>query len=211
MSGLIGSLKEKKVGYVELIYDLIFVYVIGRNNALLHNFESGFVEPGSFAAYIMTTLAVIRIRICSACSSAMACSMITSLTAKKKYQQARVYVPAHPYHFRHEQYHQRAGIHAGRRDQPGVEGNFPDRFFSSVLWFPVFAGIQVREGEGYRRYSELCLRAAGIGIVFIALMFLLKSNMALNIAVSVAFAFSMFLLIYCYGKRIKVSERRDEK
>ena len=24
--------KEKKVEYVELIYDLIFVYIIGRNN-----------------------------------------------------------------------------------------------------------------------------------------------------------------------------------
>ena len=33
--------KEKKVEYVELIYDLIFVYVVGRNNALLHIFENG--------------------------------------------------------------------------------------------------------------------------------------------------------------------------
>ncbi len=27
--------KEKKVGYLELIYDLIFVFIIGRNNSLL--------------------------------------------------------------------------------------------------------------------------------------------------------------------------------
>lgn len=53
--------KEKKVEYVELIYDLIFVYIIGRNNSLLHNFSNGFVDPGSFLAYIMTTLAVIQI------------------------------------------------------------------------------------------------------------------------------------------------------
>ena len=53
--------KEKKVEYIELIYDLIFVYVIGRNNSLLHNFAGGFVAPAYFGAYIMTTLAVIQI------------------------------------------------------------------------------------------------------------------------------------------------------
>ena len=53
--------KEKKVEYVELIYDLIFVYVIGRNNQLLHNFENGFVAWPAFLAYIMTTLAIIQI------------------------------------------------------------------------------------------------------------------------------------------------------
>ena len=53
--------KEKKVEYVELIYDLIFVYIIGRNNSLLHNFSNGFVVPSAFLAYIMTTLAVIQI------------------------------------------------------------------------------------------------------------------------------------------------------
>ena len=53
--------KEKKVEYVELIYDLIFVYIIGRNNALLHNFENGFVAWPAFMAYVMTTLAVIQI------------------------------------------------------------------------------------------------------------------------------------------------------
>ncbi|MBQ1490022.1 MAG: low temperature requirement protein A [Eubacterium sp.] len=53
--------KEKKVEYVELIYDLIFVYMIGRNNALLHVFSNGFIDPKYFLAYIMTTLAVIQI------------------------------------------------------------------------------------------------------------------------------------------------------
>ncbi len=53
--------KEKKVEYAELIYDLIFVYIIGRNNLLLHNFSNGFVVPTAFMAYIMTTLAVIQI------------------------------------------------------------------------------------------------------------------------------------------------------
>jgi low temperature requirement protein LtrA len=52
---------EKKVEYIELIYDLIFVYIIGRNNALLHIVEGGFVAWPAFMAYLMTTLAVIQI------------------------------------------------------------------------------------------------------------------------------------------------------
>ena len=57
----IEDIKEKKVEYIELIYDLIFVYVIGRNNKLLQHFENGFVKPESFAIYIVFTLAVIQI------------------------------------------------------------------------------------------------------------------------------------------------------
>ncbi|MBQ6265065.1 MAG: low temperature requirement protein A [Clostridia bacterium] len=53
--------KEKKVEYIELIYDLIFVYIIGRNNILLHHTQNGFVEAGMFMAYAMCTLAVIQI------------------------------------------------------------------------------------------------------------------------------------------------------
>ena len=53
--------KEKKVEYVELIYDLIFVYIIGRNNSLLHNFSGGFIDATAFLAYIMTMLAIIQI------------------------------------------------------------------------------------------------------------------------------------------------------
>ena len=53
--------KEKKVEYVELIYDLIFVYVIGRNNLLLHHFADGFVSTPAFLAYALSTLAVIQI------------------------------------------------------------------------------------------------------------------------------------------------------
>ena len=53
--------EEKKVEYLELIYDLIFVYVIGRNNSLLHDVSGGFVQSGAFIAYILCTLAVIQI------------------------------------------------------------------------------------------------------------------------------------------------------
>lgn len=53
--------KEKKVEYVELIYDLIFVYIIGRNNSILHDFSGGFVDPLAFVTYGVCTLAVIQI------------------------------------------------------------------------------------------------------------------------------------------------------
>ncbi|MBQ9272326.1 MAG: low temperature requirement protein A [Mogibacterium sp.] len=53
--------EEKKVEYLELIYDLVFVYMIGRNNALLGHFEGGFVSANAFIAYILCTLAIIQI------------------------------------------------------------------------------------------------------------------------------------------------------
>ena len=56
-----GKRDEKKVEYLELIYDLIFVYIIGRNNSLLHHVEGGFVSGPSFLAYLLCTLAVIQI------------------------------------------------------------------------------------------------------------------------------------------------------
>ncbi len=53
--------EEKQVQYIELVYDLIFVYMVGKNNALLSNFEGGFASPGAFMAYVLCTLAVIQI------------------------------------------------------------------------------------------------------------------------------------------------------
>lgn len=53
--------EEKKVEYLELVYDLVFVYMVGRNNSILHHFEGGFVAFESFMAYVLCTLAVIQI------------------------------------------------------------------------------------------------------------------------------------------------------
>ena len=53
--------EEKKVEYLELIYDLIFVYIIGRNNSLLHTVQNGFVTGPQFGAYVLSTLAAIQI------------------------------------------------------------------------------------------------------------------------------------------------------
>ena len=52
---------EKKVEYLELVYDLIFVYVIGRNSSLLQSVQNGFVSGRVFLTYILCSLAVIQI------------------------------------------------------------------------------------------------------------------------------------------------------
>lgn len=54
-------MQEKKVEYLELIYDLIFVYLVGRNNELLHELSGGFFTPGTGAVYLMATLVVLQI------------------------------------------------------------------------------------------------------------------------------------------------------
>lgn len=53
--------EEKKVEYLELIYDLIFVYMVSRDNALLGSVSEGFVEPGAFLMYTFCTLSIIQI------------------------------------------------------------------------------------------------------------------------------------------------------
>lgn len=57
----IFSKEEKKVEYLELIYDLIFVYMIGRDNSLLENISGGFVTPRAFVAFTLCTLSIIQI------------------------------------------------------------------------------------------------------------------------------------------------------
>ena len=52
---------EKKVEYLELIYDLIFVYLVGRNNALLHTVENGFFSAGTYLTYVMATLVILQV------------------------------------------------------------------------------------------------------------------------------------------------------
>ena len=52
---------EKKVEYVELIYDLIFVYLIGRNNAILEKLDGGFFSLPTYKTYIFCTLVVLQV------------------------------------------------------------------------------------------------------------------------------------------------------
>ena len=53
--------QEKKVEYIELIYDLIFVYILGKNNELLHVIENGFIAPGTYLTYILSSLIMLQI------------------------------------------------------------------------------------------------------------------------------------------------------
>ena len=53
--------KEKKALYIELVYDLIFVYIVGRNNHLLHHIEGGVISPAALLTYFFATLIVLQI------------------------------------------------------------------------------------------------------------------------------------------------------
>lgn len=53
--------EEKKVEYLELVYDLIFVYLIGRNSSLIQHVDHGFVRSDLFLTYILCTLIIIQI------------------------------------------------------------------------------------------------------------------------------------------------------
>ena len=61
MSDFFPGKEEKKVEYIELIYDLIFVYLIGRNNSLLHAIQDGFIRPEAFLTYILSTLVILHV------------------------------------------------------------------------------------------------------------------------------------------------------
>ena len=52
---------EKKVEYLELIYDLIFVYLISRNGALLQDMTEGFIRPMSAFTFLSSTLIILQI------------------------------------------------------------------------------------------------------------------------------------------------------
>lgn len=54
-------MEEKRVGYIELIYDLVFVYMVGRDTELLESFSNGFVDAKAFIIYIICTLSIIQI------------------------------------------------------------------------------------------------------------------------------------------------------
>ena len=61
MEMLKGTFSEKKVEYIELIYDLIFVYLIGRNNSLMDQIENGFVTGDTLFTYLSTSLIILQI------------------------------------------------------------------------------------------------------------------------------------------------------
>lgn len=52
---------QKKVEYIELIYDLIFVYLIGRNNSLMDQLDGGFVSFETFSTYLIFSLIILQI------------------------------------------------------------------------------------------------------------------------------------------------------
>ena len=55
------QLGEKKVEYIELIYDLVFVYFIGRNNQILHHIDGGFFSFPDYLNYILGILVILQV------------------------------------------------------------------------------------------------------------------------------------------------------
>jgi len=53
--------QDKKVEYIELIYDLIFVYLIGRSNSLLDRIENGFISFSTFGNYLLSSLIILQV------------------------------------------------------------------------------------------------------------------------------------------------------
>lgn len=53
--------KSKKVEYIELIYDLVFVYLLRQNNALLEIGNGSFFTASEFWIYLLSTLVILQI------------------------------------------------------------------------------------------------------------------------------------------------------
>ena len=52
---------SKQVEYIELIYDLIFVFLLQQDNALLTLNAEGFFGPNEFWTYTYSTLIVLQV------------------------------------------------------------------------------------------------------------------------------------------------------
>ena len=52
---------ERKVEYVELVYDLIFVYLVSRNTSLLETTEGGFITMSVLLTYLASSMAILQI------------------------------------------------------------------------------------------------------------------------------------------------------
>ena len=61
MDRVFKSGEEKKVEFIELIYDLIFVYLIRRNIALFHHLDGRFFSSSTFLTFTLTTLVALQI------------------------------------------------------------------------------------------------------------------------------------------------------
>ena len=73
--------------------------------------------------------------------------------------------------------------------------------------FILFFGFLFALGSKYakakcQKYNRLWLQTAVIGIVFTVLMLLLRTEMIINIALTVVFVFVIFGVIYWYAKKI---------
>ena len=77
---------------------------------------------------------------------------------------------------------------------------------SFLLYFVFLFALGNRHAKARcQKYVHLCLKAVLIGIVFAGLIVLLRKEMMINIALSVLFVFSLFALLFWYGRKIDTS------
>lgn len=75
---------------------------------------------------------------------------------------------------------------------------------SFIMFFTFLLGAGVRHAKATcRKYYRLCLYAAGISAVFAGLMIAFRFEMKINIALTVVYVFSLFSMVYRYGKKIE--------
>lgn len=83
---------------------------------------------------------------------------------------------------------------------------------SFLLFFGFLLALGLRHAKKeYARYKRFCLRSAAAGAVFAVLMYLLRSNMMLNIALTVVFVFALFAAIYRYEKGTPAGGAPDQR
>ena len=80
-----------------------------------------------------------------------------------------------------------------------------------LISFLLYFGFLFALGNGHAKkicsgYGRLWLRVTLISVAFAVVMFLLRENMLLNIAVSVGYVFFIFGGIYSYGMRTSHAE-----
>ena len=82
---------------------------------------------------------------------------------------------------------------------------------SLILYFICLFALGNRHAKARcSKYNTLFIKAGAISAVFITLMLLLRENMMINILITVAFVFVLFLIIYKYGKQINSVNPKKE-
>lgn len=175
--------KEKKVEYVELIYDLIFVYMIGRNNSLLQHFEGGFVDPWNFLNYILCTFAVIQ---------------MWTLTA--------YYINVHIF-LVFALNNITSALEFMRSPEVDLMAKMLFLSLSLVLYYACLIACGAWAKPGRRPSLRVVLYSVLATALFLTAMMLLRTHMMLNIALTVLAVFLVFAALFGFSRHMDREDR----